>query len=162
MSGYRWLREQGVAAVLILSALSACWHPFGFVEVQELSSASGGRIQVALVGHDDPGVLVNALAFDRRGRKLQRTVTLGTTYKFELPDVQFALYEAQGGNLVGLYRVTRPGVLFMVANFDERWMLFGTGPYVYPERAADALSQLSKEAGRPLVYMDGMVHDWEQ
>lgn len=155
-------RREGVAAALVLSALCVCCYPFGFELHQELSSASGGKIQVALVGHDDPGVLVRELAFDKRGRKLPTYELLGTTSDCELPGVQFALHEAQGGNLVGLYQLTRPDVLLMGANFDERWTLSKGDRYEYPERAAAALSQLSKEAGRPLALAENLVHDWEQ
>lgn len=141
-------------------SLLCCCFSYGEKIHQDVKSSSGGRVQVVLQGHDDPGFLVNGIAFDSKGKRLPEDEFLGVAEDFALPGVRFALYEAQEGNLVGLYQEARPDVLLMVANFKERWTLSKLDRYAHPELAATAVNALARAAGHPLQWTDEPVVNW--
>lgn len=156
----RRIASQSFGLGLLCLLLSCDWHPYGFDVYQELSTSSGGRIQVAVIGQDDPGYSVEATVFDRGGKRFPERVVLGFIGEFPLTGVRFALYEAKGGALVGLYRERRPSILLMMAELDERWTLSCPERYEYPERTEGALEELSKAAGRPLKLADDPASEW--
>lgn len=127
---------------------------------QELETSFGGRIQLHLVAHDDPSLLLNARIIDSDGQVLGDGVWLGATRNYPaIGSDKFALYEAPDG-VVGLYLRSEPGVLLLAVDFvaGEFVSEIASGWQGGAARRQEILGELSAVAGRPLEFTTTPVY----
>ncbi len=128
----------------------------------ELRTSSGGSIQVLIVSHDDPGLTVEGVGIDGSGKRLPQEVFIGSADDISLSRTRFNLYQAKGGDLVGLYRESEPGVVLMVVDFEENWVLgpLTSAKFKEPELSKKKLKQLAGVAGIELRYSESYISNW--
>ena len=146
--------------VLLLMICVACLDLFGEGIFKEIHTTNGGRIQILWKGHDDPGLMINVRVLDDRGKGVGEELRLGWVGDIKsLSRNHFQHYEAEHGNVVGLYRIKEPGKVLMIADFERREIFSMHDAYRYEssEARARVIRALSQAAGIELELSEDLV-----
>lgn len=149
------------SCLVILALFLACSDFFGEGISQQLSTSTGGQIQILWRGHDDPGLMVVTRVKDSLGKSVGRELVVGWAYDANsLSRARFGLYETEDGSVVGLYSRDEPDVLLIVVDFENRdlFPVLSGDKNKSSEAEFRSIRALSQAAGVELKLSQGLVY----